>query len=260
MKFFTLATALPALALAGKRSKKSDDDGPTQSGIEHFMEDIADIEDSLPESLINEMPKSFGSDWSAEIIDSINEYGCWCYFQNDHGKGRGSPVNEVDAQCKILQDGYACILMDAEDEGEDSCTPWDVKYNSASGLGMLASDTDNNDNLEDSLRYKCKRANRKSNCAARTCMVENYFVIRLVRLFLHGVPFDPSVKHSLGIFNPENDCPTKAGEKSDKECCGEYPLRFPFKHLNGDRACCGARTYNTELMMCCGDNSIRISC
>merc|ERR1712062_418225 len=124
-------------------------------------------------------------------------------------------------------------MMDAEDEGK-TCTPWDVKYNSATGLGLLANDGDNS-SLEQALRSQCKKVNKKSNCAARACMVENYFVVRTMRLFLHGI-------------------------KSEKECCGSYPLRYPYKHLNGDRGCCGEKTYNTQMMMCCDDGSVKVVC
>ena len=36
----------------------------------------------------------------------IDGYGCWCYFGDDHGHGRGQPVNEVDALCQWLHHGY----------------------------------------------------------------------------------------------------------------------------------------------------------
>jgi len=100
--------------------------------------------------------RSFGSAWAQEIIGAINGYACWCYFQDAHGRGKGSPVNEVDAQCKILHDGYTCIMMDAEDEGKN-CAPWDVKYNSATGLGMLANDGDNA-SLEQALHLSVKKS------------------------------------------------------------------------------------------------------
>ena len=75
--------------------------------------------------------RSFNSVWAQAIISGIDGYGCWCYFQDAHGSGKGAPVNKVDEQCKILHDGYSCILMDDEDAGEDgeNCVPWDVKYN-----------------------------------------------------------------------------------------------------------------------------------
>ena len=205
--------------------------------------------------------RSFNSAWASEIVQSINGYGCWCYFQEDHGKGRGIPMNEVDAQCKILQDGYSCILMDAVDEGDLDCVPWDVEYNSATGLGMMVDDP-NNDNVEKALRTKCNKANKKNNCAARACMVENYFVIQTVKLFLTGVEFDPSLKHDLGNFNAKEECVIKQGQhgKSDKQCCGNYPLRFPYKTLNGDRGCCVKKTYNTLRLQCCSDGSLKFNC
>jgi len=252
--------AIPFLAYSLKA-----DFGHIQTDFEGELKDLCESEDKSDQAKefcdthYNNKNRSFGSDWAQEIIESINSYGCWCYFQDDHGKGKGTPANEVDNQCKILHDGYTCILMDAELEGEE-CTPWDVQYNSASGLGLLANDDANNATLEDALRFKCKKVNKRSNCAARACMVENYFVVRMVRLFLHSVQFDPSLKHDLGHFDPKVDCPTKEGVKSEKECCGEYPLRFPYKHLNGDRACCVDRTYNTNVLMCCDDGSVKIVC
>jgi len=249
--------ALPFFALGAlaDNSQMAEDLG---GATDQAIEDLKQQGKEAPLA-VKEGKRSFGSLWAQEIIESINSYGCWCYFQDDHGKGKGTPANEVDNQCKILHDGYTCILMDAELEGEE-CTPWDVQYNSASGLGLLASDDANNATLEDALRFKCKKVNKKSNCAARACMVENYFVVRMVRLFLHSVQFDPSLKHDLGLFDPKVDCPTKEGVKSEKECCGEYPLRFPYKHLNGDRACCVDRTYNTNVLMCCDDGSVKIVC
>jgi len=202
--------------------------------------------------------RSFGSSWAGNMINSIDGYGCWCYFQEDHGKGRGTPANEVDTQCKILHDGYSCILMDAEAENTE-CTPWDVDYQSASGLGLNAADADNAE-VEAALRKSCQRANRANNCAARACMVENYFVMKIFQHFLSGVTFDASLKHDLGLWHGKDDCPIKSGTKSDKECCGTYPLRFPYKHLNGDRQCCGEHTFNAVTMQCCAGNVIKLTC
>lgn len=220
-----------------------------------LKEAVAQIRESHPQS------KSFGSTWAADIIDSINSYGCWCYFQDNHGAGRGPAQNEVDNQCKILHEGYECIMMDAVDEGDDSCLPWHEEYKSATGLGLLV-DHDDNDTLEEALRFRCKKANKKSKtkCAERSCIVENYFVVRVMRLFLKGVPFDPSLKHDKNIFDPKANCPTVQGIQSDKECCGLYPFRFPFKTLSGSRDCCGQRTFNSDLMMCCDDMNVRLSC
>ena len=53
----------------------------------------------------------------------IQEYGCWCFFDELHGKGKSSPVDELDRLCMVLAEGYDCAMID--DEG---CIPWEVDY------------------------------------------------------------------------------------------------------------------------------------
>ena len=217
--------------------------------------------------------RTFNSAWASAIIEKIDNYGCWCYFQDNHGKGKGSPMNAVDEQCKILQDGYSCIVMDYEASHEEGkgggCVPWEVKYTSATGLGMLANsnfdeegdDETNSATLEYALRKKCRKANRNSNCAARACVVENYFVLSMVKLFLNGTVFDPSLLHELGHFDPNVMCTIKSGHfYSEKKCCGDYPIRFPYKTNGGDRGCCAGNTFNSVIMDCCEDGEVRITC
>ena len=37
------------------------------------------------------------SGYVVTLLNQIWGYGCWCYFQDDFGKGVGEPVNEIDA-------------------------------------------------------------------------------------------------------------------------------------------------------------------
>jgi hypothetical protein len=67
-----------------------------------------------------------------KTISQMNEYGCWCYFGDDHGRGKGQPQDAIDEMCKVLHDGYECAMRDAEDEGT-TCVPWEVAYTSAVG-------------------------------------------------------------------------------------------------------------------------------
>lgn len=47
------------------------------------------------------------------IFADINQgWGCWCYFDENSGRGRGQALNEGDALCKVLQHAYECIQMD----------------------------------------------------------------------------------------------------------------------------------------------------
>merc|ERR1712179_296376 len=58
-------------------------------------------------------------------------YGCWCNFDdqsfNVPGRGRGAPVDRWDENCRQLQEGYRCAMMDAESAGQ-TCNPWEESY------------------------------------------------------------------------------------------------------------------------------------
>ena len=62
------------------------------------------------------------------ILSQIWNYGCWCYFQDNHGRGRGEAQNYMDEHCKVLHHGYTCIMMDADDEGDNNCNPLTHEY------------------------------------------------------------------------------------------------------------------------------------
>jgi len=185
-----------------------------------------------------------------KTISQMNEYGCWCYFGDDHGRGKGSPQDAIDEMCKVLHDGYECAMRDAEDEGT-TCVPWEVAYTSAVGGSGL------------SIAEECAQVNSGSNCAARACTVEGSFVANLLDVFVSGGGIDQTMKHSNGFDQPTN-CATKknGGGPTNKQCCGNYPDRFPFKTVGGDRKCCGTRTFNSLTLKCCDADSstVKFNC
>merc|ERR1712071_407053 len=187
----------------------------------------------------------------ANAVNSLDEYGCWCYFYDNVGRGKGTPVDEIDGFCKTLGDGYQCAIIDSEAAGE-SCVPWEVVYSPGTGAGV---------NLRDS----CIALN-DNKCARYGCAVEGQFVDSLFAFLLSGSQIDYNTYgHNAGGFDASHNegCPVKAGIKGvsgEKACCGAYPYRFPFKTLDGDRACCGARTYNTQLLNCCSNGQVKANC
>merc|ERR1711936_883655 len=187
----------------------------------------------------------------AVAVRNLDEYGCRCYFYDNVGRGKGTPVDEIDGFCKTLADGYQCAIIDGELEN-DSCVPWEVDYAAGSGAGR--------DRLE-----SCTAANPDNNCAMRACAVEGIFVDNMLAVLLSGSQPDyPTYGHSEG-FDAATDagCPVKKGTpgvSGEKSCCGAYPNRFPYKTLDGDRACCGARTYNTQILNCCGGGQVKANC
>lgn len=183
-------------------------------------------------------------------LEQINGYGCWCYFQGDHGKGKGTPVNEVDTFCRYLHDGYECAIRDSKEEGHH-CTPWKVDYNPAISLGGALFGPGNDATID----FECAEKNPGNKCAERACLIEGYFVLNIMDSFFKGIMFDPTKAHKKG-FEPADHCPGQGGSghrKSGIACCGIYPRRFPFRTLDGHRECCGTKAYNTLTNFCCSD-------
>merc|ERR1711941_99300 len=84
-----------------------------------------------------------------------------------------------------------------------------------------------------------------------------------LNFFLSGVEFDPSLLHSLGNFDHVQECAVVANTSPfnpERECCNQYPLRFPYKPLDGARSCCGDKTYQTAIMSCCAGDVIALTC
>lgn len=183
----------------------------------------------------------------------LNDYGCWCYFEDTHGSGKGKPTDPLDMLCKRLHDGYECIIQDMETAGTP-CIPWQIPYSSAFGGGLPGGLT------ESALIATCDLNNGgATSCESMACKVEGIFVQDYFLQSLAGVTIDQSKRHANG-FNPSTECPTSQGVKSEKECCGAYPNRWPFKSYGGQRACCISSTYNADMYSCCNDGSIKVSC
>jgi len=175
-------------------------------------------------------------------VNKLNGRCCWCHFDDDHGAGKGLPLNGLDEACKSLHDCYECAMRDGEDENSP-CVPWEVDYVSATG------------GTTESLYEACQREN-DNNCASRACACEGQFVDSLLAFFIvDGGSIDQCP------FNAE--CPVnRIKPPSPKECCGHYPDRYPFKTANGDRACCGQRTYSTLTLECCDEDAslVKFNC
>ena len=113
----------------------------------------------------------------------------------------------------------------------------------------------------------CESANNGSNCASRACAVELGFLRDwwvLQQQYIMGLLDNevPVYKHKSagGIFDPEVSCTTLPGLASERNCCGSYPIRFPFRVLDGSRSCCGDVTYWNNVYECCNGDILSLSC
>lgn len=182
----------------------------------------------------------------------LADYGCWCYFESHHGAGRGHPIDELDSFCKTLHDGYECIMFDSAQAG-DTCIPWAEPYTSAFGNGFPSGLG------QDEIKSICDTLNGLDTCAANACKVEGWFTQQFFTYSLAGGQIENDNRHANG-FEPKDSCPISAGVRSDKACCGTYPLRSPFKTYSGARDCCVSKTFNTDMFTCCNDGRIAIVC
>lgn len=194
------------------------------------------------------------------FLQDIQYYGCWCFLDDTWDQAKGPVQDGLDQECKNLVMNYRCLVMDALDRGE-TCDPHSqdyTSYNLFGGSEQLVSEC-NDENKDD----------ENAQCRIDLCISDGMFTLNLFSLMFQqgGIaasqpPYDPTMTHpnnnnAPGNFNPADECKYdyKGAGRSDKECCGSYPSRFPFKTFEGEKACCGDRTYSTLALQCCDNNT-----
>lgn len=269
-------TLLPALSYQ-ESSLSPSHAARLQKVVENFKNDLP-LDNPLRNKIeqVSNNNRGFSAPWITALLSPIYGYGCWCYFQDDHGKGRGPAVNGVDSICKTLQKGYSCILLE-DVTTNNNCIPWEVNYNATTGLGQ----DPNEESFANLLNSKCYQDN-DNDCAAKTCIVETYFIINLLEPMLNGDystdynhenGFDTSTGCKRGLENTTilpgttigNGVTTMAATTEEPiietACCGRYPFKKQYVSVNGSRECCqGINLYNPVLWMCCDDGSVSKDC
>lgn len=218
------------------------------------LESLQKLYSQLSENATNLMPGSSRSINGVQLqMDSLQEYGCWCYFDELHGMGRGSAVNGYDAACQALHQGITCANMDYE--GCDANTQmYDsrVRQDKSSPGGLVVD---------------CEIFNTeaiygdKYECAIATCYIESAFVnaVLMESLVYEEHPQYSQFSVSAG-FNRVDECAgSKAAREHELECCGQFSAntRRPIAiYADEDKKCCekedgSFRTYKADLHQCC---------
>jgi len=247
----------------------------------NFDDDFAGMRSAQAPELQGTVPGSQG----LVFLKNLWNYGCWCRFEEMHGTGMGAPVNKMDEVCRTLHHGYTCMQ---HDDGE--CAPFGQKYRSV----VHSAES------KDTMVIDCASKNPTGDeCNHRACAVESWFVLEILRLyFKEKYAFDPAFMASTGW--DASECPGSAASTAapytapfapaggngngngsnkpsgsadtddedevvqysgyERQCCGDYPTRFPFNALNGGRSCCKDVTYNPFMMTCCDSNVVVGEC
>lgn len=209
------------------------------------------------------------------LLTQIDNYGCWCYFDESYDQGRGMPVNTIDHFCRSLHYGYDCANRDSlgEDENTSECIPWKHPY--ITGVNVVQLQILQEAQRHFALEDQCIDNNPDDTCAQRACIIEGNFVLDVLQNFLINRKFDPTLNHAHPFnFDPTQNCnvgdpltiqsSNPLSQTVEIECCGNYPNRKPFKNVNGNRMCCGGKIYNPFVHTCCedsvGDEKIMLTC
>jgi len=131
------------------------------------------------------------------LLQLLNPYGCHCNFEVVPSPFTGEPVNEFDAACKVLQDGYRCIGMDNGQQCSDN-----AEDHETSPMYLRQHDKYK---MIDGLEKYCQHKNTGDTCGYDLCMVEGYFVNTIFNLLQSGKRIDLKKSHRMG-FDPMTEC------------------------------------------------------
>jgi len=184
---------------------------------------------------------------SGASFGQLQEYGCWCYLGDEHGKGKGSPVDPFDNNCQALHHGITCTEMDVPD-----CHPAASKtYN------VVVTVDPNGDQVID-----CESLNVGDQCAENVCYLESFFAANFLGLVLEQFITPNLFKYKTRFGFDNSVCgttlPPGRGDYTEM-CCGQYATntRKPIRKFVGDAKECCERdngrfsVFNPNLNDCC---------
>jgi len=182
-------------------------------------------------------------------FDDIKGYGCWCSFDGMWRTGHGAPMDEYDTLCRQLHNCYKCAAIDGDNAGSN-CEAAVEAY-------VLPN---KKANLHSHFHNRCSRVNRGNLCAIRACTCETFFVVEILEKMMKAYDLNPTFVHDHGGFSRDSDCGRVSSAESEKECCGYYPLRFPYPTEDGNKQCCYDKVYDANEMGCCPGGILKQSC
>lgn len=154
------------------------------------------------EDLLLFAPRALGVGLQAStspILAAINPYGCWCNFENMPSQYGGQPIDEIDAACKVLQEGYRCLQLDHDQNCQVTAETYQAppRY-----MGIR-----NEEQLLSKLKSHCSRVHSgtENSCGYRLCAIEAFFINTLFMHMMSGKRVNMKYSHRLG-FNPEENC------------------------------------------------------
>lgn len=190
------------------------------------------------------------------LLQNLQEYGCWCFFNDKHGQGRGPPVDDFDSHCMKYHHAVSCAKLEI-----DSCDPYNTSY----------SVTAVNSGANGDITYDCESGN--DPCQTATCYSQTHFISLLLNEQLANlqVPNYPNFSSWKDGGNFDNGVCRSSGPGHERQemCCGTWKHNTKKLLKFGrtlSRSCCDNpsdgtfKTYDMSLSQCCDDGVVRVQC
>ena len=134
--------------------------------------------------------------FSKNALADLDNYGCWCFTDEDYKKGQGEPVDEFDKICKNLHDQYDLIQ-----QSNMTCSPSTEDYQSSTTWTL------------EEISEECRIKNPNNDCAVGACIAEGHFMAQIFNLLWTGQKPEHDFIHTNGFF-PEEMCLLEHGEQN----------------------------------------------
>ena len=130
-------------------------------------------------------------------LKMVNNYGCWCYFDDDILIGRGDSVDYSDTACKKMSNRMKCVIKEHPECAEGDNRPWAIDYDIKVEKGYKK------------MIKSCEKLNRGNICATYACLIEAQFLEEVFSLAVAVNFTDPKFLHENSMFDPVSSCKAK---------------------------------------------------
>ena len=132
------------------------------------LDTIVDLAEQSLKLMNTTLPRNRGRNTVSARFSDIIGYGCWCHFDAEHGKGRGTAVDRFDIECMNLHHATTCMKMENCDLS--------VKF-----IPQLQLTTDGN------IAYDCVIANGGDTFKEANCYTSTDFTSKILDIMLQCV-------------------------------------------------------------------------
>lgn len=198
------------------------------------------------------------------------DYGCWCRMGTNSGyvgNGNGDAQDEYDAECKLLHDNYACLVVE-----ESTCDPFNIFYDRPGTVGdptYWLRELQRADLTAAEIESECVTANGGNFaplCDRSACIIESTFLHKFFQLHTAGsinTAAFGSAAFDQATCSMGNSFSSWAGSRGTKRCCGTYS-GYKQIYYDGTKGCCNNQNvYSISAKKCCANGVVKemaVSC